>query len=350
MQQGVQEPNIQGQDIRPQAIEHVEERAFGQAGSTPQRAWRDYLGLVARGFAMGSADVVPGVSGGTMAFILGIYEELIMSIRAVGQPTFLKALARLRLAEALRAINFPFLAAVGAGIGLAILTLAKGLSWMLQNQPVMLWSFFFGLVLASVLSVSKRVKRWSPTTAGALLIGAVGAYLLVGAVPLQTPNTWWFLVLSGALAICAMILPGISGAFILVLLGKYQFVLDAVNQRDLITLGLVGVGAGLGIVTFAQMLGWLFRRYHDLTVALLTGLMVGSLRKIWPWKEVVDFILDRHGEMIPTVERNVLPAFQVGGQFNTEIFLALGLALLGFATVFLLDRWASLLDPEDEMA
>ncbi len=341
MQQGIQEQ---------QETPAPSQRAFGDARPAQQRAWRDYLGLVARGFAMGSADVVPGVSGGTMAFILGIYEELIMSIRAVGQPTFLKALARLRVAEALRVINFPFLAAVGAGIGLAVLTLAKGLSWMLQNQPVMLWSFFFGLVLASVMTVSKRVKRWSPATGAALLVGAVGAYLLVGAVPLQTPNAWWFLVLSGALAICAMILPGISGAFILVLLGKYQFVLDAVNQRDLVTLGLVGLGAGLGIVTFAQVLGWLFRRYHDLTVALLTGLMVGSLRKIWPWKEVVDFILDRHGEMIPTVERNILPPLAVGGHFNWEVGLALGLALLGFATVMLLDHWAHLLDPQEQTA
>ncbi|RME60148.1 MAG: DUF368 domain-containing protein [Caldilineae bacterium] len=283
---------------------------------------------------MGSADVVPGVSGGTMAFILGIYEELILSIRSVARPPFWRALLRLRIGEALRAINAGFLISVALGIGLAILTLARGLEWMLVNKPVLLWSFFFGLVLASVVTVSKRVKRWTPPLFGALLAGAVGAYFLVGAVPVQTPETWWFLFLSGALAICAMILPGISGAFILVLLGKYQFVLSAVNQRDILSLGIVGLGAAVGIVTFAQVLGWLFRRHHDLTVALLTGLMLGSLRKIWPWKETLDFITDRHGEIIPTVQRNVLPA-----GFTGEVALALGLTAVGFVAVLLLERY-----------
>jgi putative membrane protein len=318
--------------------------------STHKRSVLDYFGLLLRGFAMGSADVVPGVSGGTMAFILGIYEELIMSIRAIGQPQFIQALLKLRIKEALQVINFPFLVAVGTGIALAILTLAKGLEWMLQNQPIMLWSFFFGLVLASVATVSKRVKRWDARTILSLGAGMVGAYLLVGAVPVQTPNTWWFLIMSGALAICAMILPGISGAFILVLLGKYQFVLAAVNQRDIVSIGLVGIGAAVGIVSFSQILGWLFKRYHDLAVALLTGLMIGSLRKIWPWKETVDAIVDAHGKIIPTIERNFLPSLTVNGTFNTEIALAVVLALLGFAAVMVLDRWANGLDSVDSEA
>jgi len=295
-----------------------------------------YAGLVARGFLMGSADVVPGVSGGTIAFIVGIYEELIASIRAAARPPFWKALTSLRIGEALQAVNAGFLIALLSGILLAIFTLAKGLEWLLVHQPVYLWSFFFGLVLASVWTVSKRIPRWSPLLAGALLVGAVGAYIVVGLVPLQTPESAWYLFFSGALAICAMILPGISGSFILVLLGKYQYVLGAVNQRDFVTIAIFGAGAVIGLVSFAQVLGWLFKRYHDLAVALLTGLMVGSLRKIWPWKEVLATITDRHGALIPTVEANVLPA-----TFGSEVLIALGLAILGFVAVLLLDRLAN---------
>lgn len=296
----------------------------------------EYAGLVARGFVMGSADVVPGVSGGTMAFILGIYEELIRSIRAVARPPFWKALLGLRVVEALKAVNAGFLVALLSGILLAVLSLAKGLEWLLENQPVYLWSFFFGLVLASVWTVSRRIPRWSPKLIGALLLGTVGAYIVVGLVPLQTPESAWYLFLSGALAICAMILPGISGSFILVLLGKYQFVLGAVNDRDIVTIAIVGAGAVIGLVSFAQVLGWLLKRYHDLAVAVLIGLMLGSLRKIWPWKEVLATITDRHGALIPTVEANILPA-----TFGSEVVIALGLALLGFVLVLVLDKLAN---------
>ena len=304
------------------------------------RSLKDYAGLLARGYAMGSADVVPGVSGGTMAFILGIYEELIFSIRAIARKDFWRALLHLRIKEALLAINLPFLLAVGSGIILAFLSLAKGLEWLLNNQPVLLWSFFFGLVLASVITVARRIKKWNIILAATLALAAMGAYFLVGAVPAQTPETWLYVFLSGALASCAMILPGISGAFILVLLGKYQFALNAVNHRDLISLMLLGAGAAVGLVTFAQVLGWLFRKHHDVTVAILTGFMLGSLRKVWPWKVVVATMTDRHGKEIPTILHNVLPPLQVNGGFNTEILIAIVLAAVGFAAVLLLDRLA----------
>ncbi len=304
------------------------------------RTWKDYLGLLARGFAMGSADVVPGVSGGTMAFILGIYEELIFSIRAAGRKDFWEALVHLRIRQALWAVNLPFLLAVGSGIILAFLTLAKGLEWMLINKPVLIWSFFFGLVLASIITVAKRIKKWGIILVAALLLAAIGAYLLVGAVPAQTPNTPIYIFLSGALASTAMILPGISGAFILVLLGKYQFALSALNNRDFVSLLILAAGAAVGLITFAQVLGWLFRKHHDLTVAILTGFMLGSLRKLWPWKEVAEYITDSHGEQIPTVINNVLPPLQVNGAFNTEILIAVLLAAVGFAAVLLLDRLA----------
>jgi putative membrane protein len=238
-------------------------------------------------------------------------------------------------------INLPFLAALMAGMVIAVLTFAPGIEWMLVNQPVLIWSFFFGLVLASVVVVAQRVSRWSLLLGTGLLAGTVFAYFLVGMVPLQTPTAWWFLMLSGALAICAMILPGISGSFILLLLGKYQFFVAAVNQRELMPIIWAGIGAAAGLVSFAQLLSWLFRRYHDLTVAVLTGFMLGSLRKVWPWKEVLQTITDRHGDQIPIVERNVLPAFTANGVFNTEIAFALGMAVVGMLVVLLIERLAS---------
>lgn len=296
------------------------------------------LAMLARGFCMGAADVVPGVSGGTMAFILGIYEELVESIRAVGRPPFLAALFGLRPGEALEIVNWRFLLAVGAGILTAVLSLSRLLSWLLVHEPVMLWSFFLGLVLASVAVVARRIGRWTPALAAALVIGTAGAWVLVGLVPVRTPDAPWFLFLSGAVAICAMILPGISGSFILVLLGKYEFILNAVNERDLTVLAWFVVGIATGIVTFAQVLGWFFRRYHDLTVALLTGLMLGSLRKVWPWKMTLETIEGRHGRQIPVVQENVLPPWEIAGSWNTEVLAALALVAVGFGLVLVLER------------
>jgi putative membrane protein len=314
---------------------------------TADRSLRDYVGIMLRGVCMGASDIVPGVSGGTMAFILGIYEELIDSIRAVGQPPFLQALFRLRIKEIFDILNWKFLLAVASGILLAIFTLSQGLEWLLITHPIVIWSFFFGLVLASVYVVSKRIDTWTPGLIMLLVLGTLGAYLLVGLVPVQTPETWWYLILSGALAICAMILPGISGAFILVLLGKYQFILSAVNQRDIVSIALVGIGAVIGLVTFAQILGWLFKRYYNMMVALLTGLMLGSLRRVWPWKMDAAwlqdgagmYILDSHGERIVTQQINMLPDFSSSAGV-TEFVIAVLLFSLVLGAILLLERLA----------
>jgi len=300
-----------------------------------------------RGMAMGASDIVPGVSGGTMALILGIYEELIDSIRMIGQPEFFRAALKFRIKEALSILNWQFMLAISLGIGLAILTLSHLLEQLLVNQPVYLWSFFFGLVLASVLMVRKRIKRWTPRLGAVLVIGALASFVLVGLVPARTPESWWFLFLSGALAICAMILPGISGAFILVLLGKYEYVLGAVNGRDIFTLALVAAGALVGLVTFAQILSWLFKKYHDGTIALLLGLMIGSLRKVWPWKldeawlthADGSFVLDSFGERIVTQQADILPEMANRADINEFVF-AVVLAVVGFGLIMLLDRLA----------
>ena len=300
--------------------------------NSKNRSFPDYIVLGVKGFCMGASDVVPGVSGGTMAFILGIYEELIYAIKSFDMKG-LQFLVTLKFRPLLGRISWQFLLAVGIGILAAIFTLSGLLSWLLQNRPVFIWSFFLGLILASVLSVSRRVEAWRILTWLCLVGGTLGSYFLVGLVPVSTPNDYWFLFLCGAVAICAMILPGISGSYILVLLGKYQYVLDAVNHRDFLVLGLVAAGACVGIIVFSRILGWLLKNYHDLMVATLTGLMIGSLRKVWPWKETLESVVDSHGQMVPLVQSNILP-----GQWNGEVLAALSLMVAGLLAVLFLDR------------
>ncbi|MDY6990154.1 MAG: DUF368 domain-containing protein [Thermodesulfobacteriota bacterium] len=296
-----------------------------------KRPFKDYLVLAVKGFCMGASDVVPGVSGGTMAFILGIYEDLIRAIRSFDLH-FLRLLFTLKVTNALEHASWRFLLSVGIGILTAIFTLARALSWLLENRPVEIWSFFFGLVVASAFIVSRHFTRWTLSTVGWIALGATFTYFLVGMVPATTPEAPWFLFVSGAVAICAMILPGISGAFILVLLGKYHFLLEAVNNRDILTLFLVASGAALGLMTFARFLNWLFNRHHDLTIALLTGLMVGSLRKVWPWKSALETMTDIHGNVVATLQTNILPH---GG--GGKIAMAVLLAAIGFFLVFFLN-------------
>jgi putative membrane protein len=290
------------------------------------RTWADYAGLVARGFAMGASDIVPGVSGGTMALILGIYEELITSVKGVLNREAIKLALQFKIKQALDLIPWKFLASVAAGLFLAVFTMSFFLEWVLHNYPALLWAFFFGLVAASIWTVARQVTQWGLVPVVGLVVGAVGAYLLVGMVPVETPDTWWFFFLSGALAICAMVLPGVSGSFILVLLGKYERILSAVTNWDILTLVMVIAGAVVGIVTIAQVLSWLFKRYHDGTISVLMGMLLGSLRKVWPWKEATERAL----------ERNVLPATW-GGE-DTMIVV---LALVGFALITVLSIWAA---------
>ncbi len=237
--------------------------------------------LALKGCAMGMADVVPGVSGGTIAFISGIYEELIDSIRSV-DATALRLLARLRLGELWRHVNGRFLLPVLTGIAIAVFSLARLMTYLLEHHPIEIWSFFFGLIVASALLVSKQIGRWDWRTAAALAVGAAAAWWITVATPTETPNDWWFVMLSGAVAICAMILPGISGAFILLLLGKYQYIMQAVGDLNIPVIAIFAVGAAAGIISFSHLLSWLLKRWHDVTVAVLMGFMVGSLNKVWP--------------------------------------------------------------------
>ena len=300
-------------------------------GSEPTFArggWKYYVGLGLRGVCMGAADVVPGVSGGTIAFVTGIYEELIYSIRSVDRR-FVSLLLALRLREALNRVPWRFLGPVLVGILLAVVSLARGIQWMLHHRPELIWAFFFGLVVASVFVVRKRVVAWRGSTWIAAFAAGLLFYVVVGLVPVKTPDSPWFLLLCGVIAISAMILPGISGSFILVLLGKYEYLLTALNNRDLFPIVLFTAGAAIGILSVARVLAWIFRRHHDLTVATLTGFMAGSLRKIWPWKDDVSAL----AVDAPLVQLNVLPR-----TIDGELAAAVGLAVMGFAVVFVLNR------------
>lgn len=293
------------------------------------------LVLVLKGMAMGAADVVPGVSGGTIAFISGIYEELITSINGI-RPSLLKVWKSSGFKAFWRALNGNFLLAVAAGIGISIISLAKGISWLLTNQPVLLWSFFFGLVLASVIYVGRAIGRWDAAAVVLFLLGAALAWLVVSLPVSEHQDGLVYLFFSGALAICAMILPGISGAFILVLLGSYKTVLDAVHEQEFRIILVVGTGAVFGLLSFARLLKWMFSRYRNATLALLTGFILGSLRKIWPWKEVLETrVFD--SKTIPVREAGVWP-----WEYSSEpqTFGALALALAGFSLIFLLEGLA----------
>jgi putative membrane protein len=272
---------------------------------------------------------VPGVSGGTMAFILGIYDELLDAIHSVDM-NFIRRIFTLKWREAFDNFPWQFLLALALGIGTAILTLANALHWALENKPVYIWAFFFGLIVASIITVRKRVGTWSAVNILAALAATVGAYILVGLTPSETPHTPLLLFLSGAFAICAMILPGISGAFILVLLGKYAYVLAAVKNFDFVTIALVGAGAVIGLLAFVRLLRWMLNKNHDLVVSILTGFMIGSLRKVWPWKE-----LEPISETF-IKETNFIPA-----AFNSEVFIAVLFMVAGIALVLVMEYFAN---------
>ena len=296
-----------------------------------------YLLLTLKGCAMGMADVVPGVSGGTIAFISGIYEELIESIKSV-DATALRLLGTLRLKEFWRHINGRFLLPVLLGIAIAIFSLARLMTYLLTNHPIAIWSCLLGLIVAYALVVAQQIGRGRVQTVAACLIGAAAAWWITVATPAETPDTWWFILLSGAIAICAMILPGISGAFILLLLGKYQFIMQAVGDLNVPVIVIFVVGAAAGIISFSHLLSWLLKHWHDVTVAVLMGFMVGSLNKVWPWKEVVETYTDSHGKIMPLVERNVAPGrFEALAQQDALLGEAVVLCVVGFLTIYCIE-------------
>lgn len=295
-----------------------------------------YIFITLKGIAMGAADVVPGVSGGTIAFISGIYEELITSINNI-KPSLIKIWKNEGFHSFWKKLNGNFLVALFLGIFISLFSLATLVSWLLENEPVLLWSFFFGLVAASIFFVGKEITRWNMGIVTILILGAAIAYFITTLPASENATSLPYLFMSGALAVCAMILPGISGAFILVLLGSYKTILDAVHERNVQVVLTVAIGAIFGLLSFAKLLKWMFSHYKNLTLALLTGFIIGSLNKIWPWKLVLEtkIIGDK---VIPLMEQNVSP-FNFEG--DSQLMFAIIAAIIGFSLIFILEKVAS---------
>ena len=301
------------------------------------RTKRDYLVIMLKGIGMGAADVVPGVSGGTIAFISGIYEELLGSISNINLA-LIKTLKKDGLKTAWEQLNGNFLASLFIGIFISIISLAKIISWTLTNHPVLLWSFFFGLVLASVIYIAKQITKWNFIAIILVIVGATLAYYITTLNPMISENSsMLFMFFAGAIAICAMILPGVSGSFILVLLGAYKPVLAAINNRDFTTIATVGLGAIVGLLSFSRILKYLFANYKNYTLAILTGFIIGSLNKIWPWKKVLTFRTNSHGEQVPFNELSISPFMYDG---NPQLIQASILIVLGFALILILEKIA----------
>lgn len=297
-----------------------------------ERSLKDYFTITLKGMGMGAADVVPGVSGGTIAFISGIYSELLDSINAINL-TNLKLLLRLDIKGFWKAVNANFLLALFAGILISILSLAKGITWMLEHHPVLIWSFFFGLVLASIFYVLREIKNFTTLTGIPFIIGAAAAYYITTLGRMSETDSSVYIFVCGAIAICAMILPGISGSFILVLLGAYSIVLGAVHEMNLKIVALFAGGCLVGLLSFSRILSWLLKKAHDFTIALLAGFMLGSLNKVWPWKETISTYTNSKGEEIPFQQANILPA-------DSSWMIGLLAFVVGFALIFAIEYGA----------
>ncbi|MGF1876339.1 DUF368 domain-containing protein [Photobacterium frigidiphilum] len=293
-----------------------------------------------KGMAMGAADVVPGVSGGTIAFITGIYDTLLESIRRIN-PSLIRVIKQQGIKGAFEHINGTFLVLLFSGILTSIFTFARLITWMLHTHPIPLWSFFFGLIIVSVIHMFKQVEQWEITRFIAVAAGAFFAYGITVLHPLAMEPTLLNVVIAGAIAICAMILPGISGSFILLLLGMYGPVLAAAKSFDIVTLALFALGCLIGLLTFSHLLSWVLRHYRDIALTFLTGLMIGTLSKIWPWKEVLTWRTNSSGEQVPLLEQNLSPFNfeQVTGQPSLIVYAIIA-TIVGFGVVWGLEKFA----------
>lgn len=332
-----------------------------------QRRFSDYLFISLKGIAMGAADAVPGVSGGTIAFISGIYEELITTISGVnlslwttlknsGFPAFWKQL------------NGNFIVALLIGIVISFVTFMRLAKYLIEQHPILIWSFFFGLIVASIVFVGKQIKVWNLGTVIALIFGMFAAYYITTLPSMANNDSTFFLFFAGALAICAMILPGISGSFILVILGAYKTLSDALHDFDLKRIAIFAIGAVIGLISFSHILKWLFNHHKNTTLAVLTGFIFGSLNKIWPWKETLTVMDKATGQTVPVshiTDYGTLEVYQrKAGDFeslkmvseksttpfhfadinhavDSQIIWAIGLMIVGFLTIFILEKVGS---------
>lgn len=305
-----------------------------------QRNIKDYLTISLKGLGMGAADVVPGVSGGTVAFITGIYEELLRSIKGINF-SILQLVLKGEIKQAWEKLNGNFLLSLFIGIAISIVGLSKIILFLLTTYPIIVWSFFFGLIAASAWLVGKGVPKIDTTAIVTFILGAISAYLITDFSPSETPEATWFVFLTGAIAICAMILPGLSGSFILLLMGKYEYILGALKNFDITVIITFAAGCVVGLISFSHLLTFLFNKYRTATIALLAGFMIGSLNKVWPWKEVISTRINSKGKEVPFLENNILPGTytEITGEEN-QLTLAVIFALVGFFLIVAMEMLA----------
>ncbi len=321
-----------------------------------------YLLVLLKGMAMGAADVVPGVSGGTIAFITGIYDKLLDSINSVNFG-LIKIIKNEGIVSAWNSINGTFLVSLFAGIGISIFSLAKGLEYVLEHNPVLLWSFFFGLIIASVIYIGKQIKTWNAQAIIGLLVGTAIVLGLSIMPPLGNASNMGYIFICGVIAICAMILPGISGSFLLLILGAYPTILGAVNDRDFVIIGIFMAGAIVGLLAFSRVLKWVFKHYENVTLAILTGFLVGSIYKLWPWRHVEKIFVKHLGEadeqVVTLVDSPVMPqnydvivrnGTKITGysEAPSQLLYAVLLAIAGFSLIFIIEFAAKKLGKDSE--
>lgn len=290
-----------------------------------------------KGMAMGAADIVPGVSGGSIALIAGIYQQLLDSINAFNLDNLL-LLKSFQIKELYARVNGNFLLSLLLGIMTSIFALSSVITYLMEEQPIPLWSFFTGLILVSAFLILKEIKRWNWVILAAIVLGTLIAWWVTNLPPTTTPDAGWFTFVAGAIAICAMILPGISGSFILLILGKYETILAALAQKDFLTLALFASGCLVGILTFSRVVAFLLRRFHDVTIGLLSGFMLGSVNELWPWKVVTSWRTSSSGQQKPFLTENILPSdylAQVGQEPN--LLWAIGAFLFGIGLVLFIE-------------
>ena len=328
-----------------------------------QRRLIDYIIIALKGMAMGAADAVPGVSGGTIAFISGIYEELITSISNF-KLSLVKTLTKDGFSALWKEVNGNFLLALLTGIIISFVSFMRLAKFLIEQHPILIWSFFFGLILVSIYFVGKQITKWNISTVLVLIIGAFAAYYITNLPSLAANSNPLYLLFAGAIAICAMILPGISGSFILVILGAYKTLSDALHDWDVKRILFFVIGAVIGLLSFSKILKWLFKNFHNTTLALLTGFIFGSLNKVWPWKKTVSVMRDKSGEVIPfsdisnlgtlsvfqktnndfesykTVIENSISPFSYSelNQVDNQLVYSILLMIIGFLSIIILER------------
>ena len=290
---------------------------------------------------MGAADVVPGVSGGTVAFITGIYEELLYSIKEIDTES-MKLLIKFEFALFWKKINGNFLAVLIAGILTSLFSLAKLILYLLRHHPISIRSFLFGLILISAPFMFREIKKWNASVVLSFIIGVAIAYSITVLFPIDSPDNLAFVFFAGVLAICAMILPGVSGVFILLLIGKYQFIVGSMMAFDILIILVFITGCLAGILSFSRFLSWILDNYHSATVALLAGFMIGSLNKVWPWREVLEYVTNSKGEQVPVFDKSVLPWHYIDTTSkDPQVFQAILMMALGVFIVVVLEKIAT---------